>query len=55
MDRTPLQYLVSGRDQGGFVSLGRATTAAAARATLPNTSPPTRSGRDSGFLRTALA
>ncbi len=29
MDRTPLQYLVSGRDQSGFVSLGRTTTAAA--------------------------
>ena len=29
MDKTPLQYLVSGRDQGGYVSLGRTTTAAA--------------------------
>jgi hypothetical protein len=29
MDRTPLQYLVSGRDQSGYVSLGRTTTAAA--------------------------
>jgi hypothetical protein len=27
MDRTPLQYLVSGRDQSGYVSLGRTTTA----------------------------
>jgi hypothetical protein len=30
MDRTPqLQYLVSGRDQGGYVSLSRDTTSAA--------------------------
>jgi hypothetical protein len=29
MDRTALQYLVSGRDQSGYVSLARATTAAA--------------------------
>jgi hypothetical protein len=29
MDRTPLQYLVSARDQSGYVSLGRTTTAAA--------------------------
>jgi hypothetical protein len=29
MDRTSLQYLVSGRDQSGYFSLGRATTAAA--------------------------
>ncbi|MEH2486022.1 hypothetical protein [Bradyrhizobium sp. AZCC 2230] len=29
MDRTSLQYLVSGRDQGGYVSLARATTDAA--------------------------
>jgi hypothetical protein len=27
MDRTPLQYLVSGRDSGGYVSLARTTTA----------------------------
>jgi hypothetical protein len=29
MDKTSLQYLVSGRDQSGYVSLGRATTATA--------------------------
>ena len=29
MDKTPLQYLVSGRDQSGYVSLGRTTTATA--------------------------
>jgi hypothetical protein len=29
VDRTPLQYLVSARDQSGYVSLGRTTTAAA--------------------------
>ncbi|MHC2279329.1 hypothetical protein ACVME8_005972 [Bradyrhizobium diazoefficiens] len=29
MDRTPLQYLVSARDQSGYVSLGRTTTASA--------------------------
>lgn len=29
MDRTTLHYLLSGRDQGGSVSLGCATTASA--------------------------
>jgi hypothetical protein len=29
VDKTQLQYLVSGRDRSGYVSLGRATTAAA--------------------------
>ena len=31
MDKTPLQYLVSGRDQSGYVSLGRTTTATAVK------------------------